>query len=174
MGQSKPITENRRMDESLFSMWRAVIAMGHADGVMHDNELAHFRHLFNELDKGFALTPEQRDRLTADLAAPQDMKELVAKITDVEQRCLLVGFAQIVAHIDGELHPKEKEVLLFLLSEVPETPHSLEISEAIRRDIASQMAQRAADMVSEQGVRGCALAYALNALLNRLSMGVRL
>jgi uncharacterized tellurite resistance protein B-like protein len=169
MGQSKPYTTGRPLNDSLFSMWRCVIAVAHADGIMHETEIAHFRQLFKDLDRSFKLTPAQRGQLEDDLKTAPPVESLLAKITDDEQRLLLVNFAHVVAHVDGELHPNEAALLAVLDRAVPVTQETLRIRDEIRRDIAQQMAQRAADAVSGDA-RGCALTYALNALLHRLGI----
>jgi uncharacterized tellurite resistance protein B-like protein len=170
MGQSQPYSSNRVLNESLFAMWRCVLAVAHVDGIMHELELAHFEKIFGTLNVAFAITPAQMDGFRQDLKAPQDIATLLPQVTDTEQRCLLVSFAHIVAHVDGELHPNEATVLALLDKSVPETSETAKIREEIRRDIVRQMAQHAGDQMSEEGARSCTLTYALNALLHRLGI----
>ena len=170
MGQTKPYTGNRPLNDSLFSMWRCVITIAHADGHVHAEELAHFDRIFKYLAAGFTVTPEQQDRFNADLKQAQELGSLLPRVTDPEQRCLLVSFAHIVAHVDGELHPNEAALLALLDKAVPETAETAKIREDIRRDIVAQMAQHAGDQLSEEGARSCTLTYALNALLHRLGI----
>jgi uncharacterized tellurite resistance protein B-like protein len=170
MGQSKPITGDRVLNDSLFSMWRCVIAVAHVDGLMHEKELAHFEKMFKHLEAGFAVTKEQHDCFAEDLKKAQEMGKLLPRVTDPEQRCLLVNFAHVVAHVDGELHPNEAALLAMLDKAVPETAETIKIRDEIRRDIVRQMAQHAGDQMSEEGARSCTLTYALNALLHRLGI----
>jgi uncharacterized tellurite resistance protein B-like protein len=170
MGQTQPYTGNRTLNDSLFAMWRCVISVAHADGLIHAEELAHFDKIFRYLASAFAVTPEQQERFAADLKQSQELGSLLPRVTDPEQRCLLVSFSHIVAHVDGELHPNEAALLALLNKAVPETPETVQIREDIRRDIVRQMAQHAGDQLSEEGARSCTLTYALNALLHRLGI----
>ena len=170
MGQSQPYTGNRVLNDSLFAMWRCAIAVAHADGLLHEKELAHFEKMFEILSAGFAVTAAQRAQFAEDLKHPQNIGTLLPGVTDAEQRCLLVNFAHIVAHVDGELHPAEAAVLALLDKAVPESAETAKIREDIRRDIVRQMAQHAGDQMSEEGARSCTLTYALNALLHRLGI----
>jgi tellurite resistance protein len=170
MGQTQPYTSGRPLGDSLFAMWRCVIAVAHADGLVHEEELAHFAKIFGYLGTAFAVTPEQRERFEADLKQAQELGSLLPRVTDAEQRCLLVNFAHVVAHVDGELHPNEAALLTVLDKAVPETPETAKIRDDIRRDIVKQMAQHAGDQMSEEGARSCTLTYALNALLHRLGI----
>lgn len=170
MGQTQPYTANRALNDSLFSMWRCVISVAHADGLVHAEELAHFDRIFKFLADGFTVTPEQRARFADDLKEAQDLGSLLPRVSDPEQRCLLVSFAHIVAHVDGELHPNEAALLDLLDKAVPETAETVKIREDIRRDIVRQMAQHAGDQLSEEGARSCTLNYALYALLHRLGI----
>lgn len=170
MGQSQPYTNNRTLDESLFAMWRCVVAVAHADGILHEKEKTHFEKLFGVLGSAFNMTPAQITQLAQDLTQPQDIAALLPAVTDAEQRCLLVNFAHVVAHVDGELHPEEEKLLVLLNKSVPETAETGRIRDEIRRDIVRQMAQHAGDSLTEEGARSCTLTYALNALLHRLGI----
>ena len=170
MGQSQPYTNNRPLNDSLFAMWRCVVAVAHADGILHDKEEAHFQKLFADLGGAIDIPPAQAAQLIADLKQPQDIASLLPTVTDAEQRCLLVNFAHVVAHVDGELHPEEAKLLALLDKNVPQTQDTDRIRDEIRRDIVRQMAQHAGDALSEEGARSCTLTYALNALLHRLGI----
>lgn len=92
---------------SQFYMWRCIVAIAHADGVVKAEERRYLQRIFNNM----ALTEEQKAAFAADLDAPQDIASLLSHINEPEWRGQLIYFAGLLARADGVLDPSE-EVLL--------------------------------------------------------------
>ena len=99
--------EQDHVSNSKLYMLRCLIAMAHADGVFCDLERAYIASMMNHLP----LTEEQRSILESDLDTPQEIGDLFRHINDPRFRGQVVYFARIMAYKDGELHPKEEELL---------------------------------------------------------------
>lgn len=92
---------------SKFYMLRCIVAIAHADGVVCDEEHAYIAALMNRLP----LTIEQRSRLEKDFDEPQRIEELFRYINDPKFRSQVLYFCRLMAYKDGNLHPKEEEML---------------------------------------------------------------
>ncbi len=102
-------------DQSIVSnsklyMLRCLIAMAHADGVFCDLEREYITTMMDRLP----LKPEQRSTLENDFITPQDVGDLFRHINDPRFRGQVVYFARLMAFKDGNLHPKEQELLEYL------------------------------------------------------------
>jgi uncharacterized membrane protein YebE (DUF533 family) len=159
----KPFTD------SMFSMWRAVIAVAHADGVIHEKERSLFDKVFTSIAQRYDLTDEQRAVFEEDLIARKDIDSLVAGVTEPECKAMLLFFAQIVASIDGVLAYDEAAMVGQLHGKFGLAPDTVDRVAEIRRAIADQMAQRRADM-AKGGTPRNPILYALDALLLRLGV----
>jgi uncharacterized tellurite resistance protein B-like protein len=172
MGSVVPLKSLRPTSPSLIALWRCIIAVAHADGIIHEKEQAHFDRVFSSMTRAYDVSAAQLKTFADDLKTPQAIDGLLPGITDLEMRCLLANFAHAVAHVDGELHPEEKEILAKIDATVPSSPEAQKIRDAIQGDIARQMAQHAGDMQDEDGARACTLTYAIDALLERLGIAI--
>lgn len=157
------------VSESLFYMWRCIIVMAHADGVVHEKEREFFDKVFANMARAYALTPAQQEVFASDLKVAQNIDELLPHVKDPEFRGLLLYFSQVVAWIDGNLSPDESELLRKLHGAFGKAPETGELMQKIRADIADQMFKRKADLQSKQLERN-PLFYALDALLMRLGI----
>lgn len=125
----------KTLSTGMFYMWRCIVAIGHADGRLGKEELDHFEKLFDNLLRYFDMTQEQRDTFADDLYTVQDVDDLFRHINDPEARDMLVGFAEELAWIDGELDPGEEAVLERLRLKNPERYDRKKLLEDIRSDI---------------------------------------
>lgn len=168
---SKPSTQPGIMpvSDSFFSMWRCIIVMAHADGVIHEKEREFFEKVFANMGRVYALTPEHLKIFDGDLKKAQDIDTLMPRITDPECRSLLLYFSQVVAWIDGNLSPDESGLLKKLHTAFGKAPETGEMMAKIRQDIADQMFKRKADLKQKHLERN-PLFYALDALLLRLGI----
>jgi tellurite resistance protein len=157
------------VSDSLFHMWRCIIVMAHADGVVHEKEKEFFDKVFENMKRAYALTPAQLAIFDNDLKNAQDIDTLLPQVTDPEYRSLLLYFSQVVAWIDGNLSPDESNLLRKLHAAFGKQAETGEVMQRIRADIADQMFKRKADLQAKQLERN-PLFYALDALLMRLGI----
>lgn len=125
----------KSLSTSAFYMWRCLVALAHADGKLQKEELDYFEKVFDNLPRYYALTQAQRDAFANDLYTPQDIDALFSHINDPEARAVLIGFAEDLALIDGNLHPNEKDILQKLHLKNPRAYDTEELLGDIRRDI---------------------------------------
>lgn len=161
--QRQPFTD------SMFNMWRCVIAVGHADGVIHEKERELFEKVLRSLAATYELTEEQMATFSRDLSERQDVFGMLPAVTAPECRALLLFFSQIVASIDGTLAYDEATLVGRLHGKIGSSPDTRDRVAEIRRDIADQMSKRRADAGTAAASRN-PIYYALDALLLRLGM----
>ncbi len=159
----------RPITDSMFNMWRAIIVMAHADGVIHEKEQEFFDKVFANMARSYDLTPAHMDTFAKDLKVAQPIEALLPKITDPELRSLLLYFSQVVAWIDGHLSPDESELLKKLHNAFGKGAEMGEVMARIRQEMADQMFKRRTDLQSQRPDRN-PLFYALDALLIRLGI----
>jgi uncharacterized membrane protein YebE (DUF533 family) len=92
-------------------MWRCIITMAHADGLIHQDERAHLTKVFDAMRQRAGLSQENYILLISDLSAPQDPIEMLTHINDPAYRGQVIYFARLLAYKDGHLHPSEEELL---------------------------------------------------------------
>lgn len=96
-----PLTESR------FYMWRAVVAMVHADGVVTPHELAFVNDYIREID----LSPSQLEIIRDDLHVTQDIYEMFVHITDRQDKIDFFSLARALSWCDGDFDRQEKEII---------------------------------------------------------------
>lgn len=126
---------NKPIGHNLFTMWRCVIAMAHADGVMHPEESSYLSHVFSKLH----LTDEQKRIFAADIKAPQDLMGLFAEINEPVYRAMVYDFARLMAYKDGILSPSEEALLQRLRAELLPEGRLEEIRSEVRESVAMEM-----------------------------------
>ncbi|MEZ0223451.1 MAG: TerB family tellurite resistance protein [Alphaproteobacteria bacterium] len=168
---SKPSAQPglKPVSDSFFHMWRCIIVMAHADGVIHEKEQEFFDKVFTNMARVYALTPEHLEAFAGDLKKARDIDTLMHKVKEPECRSLLLYFSQVVAWIDGHLSPDESDLLKKLHAAFGKAPETGEVMARIRQDIADQMFKRKADLEQKHLERN-PLFYALDALLLRLGV----
>lgn len=170
MSQTSPQAALKPVSESLFYMWRCVICMAHADGVVHAQERAFFDRIFAHMGKTYDLTSEHLETFAQDLETQQDIEELQAHMTDPECKSLLIFFSQIVACSDGKLDFEEAALIGRLDGAFGAQPDTEETIAEIRNDIAERM--KLYREAGHQKPDRPAVHYALDALLLRLGIDV--
>ena len=95
------------VSESRFNMWRAVIAMIHADKVVRPHEV----HFIMEKTKDLDLSDERRAILAEDILTPRDIGPLFRAIDNSRDREDFFHLAQSVCWEDGELDAREIAML---------------------------------------------------------------
>lgn len=92
---------------SKFYMWRAVVAMAHADGIVTPHELEFLQTSL----QGVALSNGQMELLKKDIKYPQDIHVMFSQITDATDRREFFKLARILSWSDGDFDAQEKKIL---------------------------------------------------------------
>lgn len=95
------------LTESRFYMWRAIVAMVHADGVVTPHELAFVNDFISEIE----LSSSQLEILRDDLEVVQDIYEMFVQITDKQDQIDFFSLARALSWCDGDFDQQEKEIL---------------------------------------------------------------
>lgn len=95
------------VSESRFNMWRAVIAMIHADKVVRPHEV----HFIMERTKDLDLSEERRAILAEDILTPRAIGPLFRAIDNPKDREDFFHLAHSVCWEDGELDAREVAML---------------------------------------------------------------
>lgn len=88
-------------------MWRAVIAMIHADHVVKPHEI----NFILEHTRALPMSAEQRSMLKADLSSPVSMDESFSAITSPIDREDFFHLARAIAWADGHFDDRERALL---------------------------------------------------------------
>lgn len=95
------------MNDSRFAMWRAVVAMVHADGIVTPHEVS----FVNEQVKDLNLSKEQLKQLSDDFKEPQDIANLFSQIkTDIDKRDFF-ALARALSWCDGDFADQEAHII---------------------------------------------------------------
>jgi len=159
--QKKPVSD------SMFNMWRCIIMVAHADGVIHEKESEFFEKIFASMAKVYALTEAHHLTWQQDLETAQNIDALLPKVTDPEFKSMLLYFSQVVAWVDGNLSPDESALLKKLHNSLMPNAPTEKIMAEIRADIANKVMTR---KETEKTLQRNPLFFALDALLIRMGV----
>src|SRR5262249_18345525 len=95
---------------SQLHIWRVLIALAHADGLVQEKEKNWLSHCLLRLN----LTDEQKQILRSDFQNPQDYKFMFKQISELRDYVHLQHMANILINLDGVVTEKEKEIMTFL------------------------------------------------------------
>lgn len=98
---------NQSISDSQFYMWRAVIAMVHADGVVTPHETAFIQDAIKDL----GLSEGQLGVMSNDLKTPQDSYEMFSRISDVQDKKKYFSLARAIGWSDGDLDKQERLII---------------------------------------------------------------
>lgn len=96
-----------KLTDSRLAMWRAVVALAHADGVVMPKE-AEFGALY--MDRAGA-SDEQREILRQDLYHPRDPGEMFAQISESSDKADFFEFARALLWCDGDVSAQEEAIV---------------------------------------------------------------
>lgn len=94
------------ISESRFNMWRAVVALVHADNEVTQEE----RDLVENYIRNISFSEEQKSVLREDLEHSQDIGEIFSLITAKEDQAEFFDFARVVSMADGTIDQQEEEI----------------------------------------------------------------
>ena len=97
----------KELNESRFQMWRAVVAMAHADGVVTMHELS----FINDYLKDINLSPKQREIIGEDLREAQNINVLFSQVTEHEDQVDFFALARALSWSDGDFDSQEKKII---------------------------------------------------------------
>jgi len=135
----------KALNDSLFNMWRCVICIAHADGIVQPEERSYLEKTIAALARTHGMSPTQKVTLMGDLETPQNLADLLPKVTESQYRGLLIHFGNIMAHADGIVTEDEERLLDML--------HAQQMSdieaEKLRADIQRDMEEHRAELKEE-------------------------
>jgi uncharacterized membrane protein YebE (DUF533 family) len=85
-------------------MWRGTICAANIDNKITSEELQWLKDRF----KNLSFDNEQKKQILMDLESPPQIDEIIPHITVPADRSMLLHFAKIIFHKDGELDLNEK------------------------------------------------------------------
>jgi uncharacterized membrane protein YebE (DUF533 family) len=142
-----PVSPDKKdLSDSLFYMWRCVIAIAHADGSIPQQERNYLDTVIGNLERIYGLTPEQDKILDADLREPQNVSSLLPHVTAPEDRASLIYFGDLVAHADGIVTPNEHDILQKLHDDQMKTIDVEKLRKEIESDLAANRKDRAQEL----------------------------
>mgnify|MGYP005690871471 CR=1 FL=1 len=97
----------QELPDRRFYMWRAVLAMIHADGVVTPHEVS----FVNEQVRDVGFSQAQLYILSQDFKIPQDGYMMFAKITEEEDQYDFFVLARAVSWCDGDFARQEEHIL---------------------------------------------------------------
>lgn len=120
-------------------MWRCIITMAHADGLIHEAERTHLTTIFDNMRSRAGLSQENYILLISDLSSPQDPLEMLKHINEPQYRSQVVYFARLLAYKDGHLHPTEEELLKKLHASVTDGLNMDEIKKEVEKNLSQEL-----------------------------------
>lgn len=140
-------------------MWRAIIAIAHADGRIDLGEEAWFLRLIQHLKLRCQLTQAQENILRQDLAEPPGVTDMLRQINEPAMRANVIHYAGIVAHLDGLRRPSQEAIIRRLRADQMDALDLDMLHEEARHVIDTEMAQHdiAVDEIRATGPLGILL-----------------
>jgi tellurite resistance protein len=160
------IVVGQPLSESAFYMWRCIVAVAHADGMVQDQELEYLNQVFAGMEKDSALTAEQRQTLGEDLVTPQNIGTLLPHVTDHADHQHLVYTAALMAEANGELDPGEEEIIKRVAAGEMSDADLKQLLEDIRKTLADRAMKEALARAYAERPRG--LRAIVRMVLNRI------
>lgn len=99
--------EQQEMAESRFYMWRAVFAMAHVDGHVSPEEV----EFASQYLENASFSEQQKQILRDDLVKPQDVGELLSRVTALPDQADFFQFSHMLAWKDGDYSWSEQNVM---------------------------------------------------------------
>ncbi len=127
------------LSTSRYNMWRAIITMAHADGLVQDEERVYLNRIITNMRTRGYVDDEQEAQLKADIESPQNPADFLRFINDPKYRSQLVTFARILAYKDGNLHPSEEDLLNKLHAWVMDGIDLEQIRASVQENLAQEM-----------------------------------
>jgi hypothetical protein len=134
------------LSHSMFMMWRCIVAIAHADGLMHAEERSYLEKVFAGIARQYDVSADQKNALQADLVKAQNVFDLLPQINDPMFRGQLIYFGGLLARKDGILHPNEDQILKKLHADHMSSLDMDAIRAETKRVVGNQMFQHEMEM----------------------------
>ena len=121
----------QELNNSRFHMWRAVVAIAHADGVVTPHEL----FFINEYLKDITLSDEQREVIGQGLRNAQDIAHIFGQITEHQDQVDFFALARALSWSDGDFDAQEKKIIKRLEKQMLENYSVVEESRALCEEV---------------------------------------
>jgi uncharacterized membrane protein YebE (DUF533 family) len=145
-------------------MWRCVVTMAHADGLIHETERTHLTNIFDKMREKAGLAQEDYILLISDLSSPQDPLEMLKHINEPQYRAQVVYFARLLAYKDGHMHPTEQELLDKLHAGVTDGLNMDEIRREVQNNVGQDLTLHQVEIDSQRPDEGVGLYRLIDAL----------
>jgi uncharacterized membrane protein YebE (DUF533 family) len=159
--------------KSQFYMWRAVIAIAHADGEVQAEERAYLERILGNLDRVYGLSAEQKKTFAEDMEHPPKIEDMVKQIDEPQYRGMLITLGETIVWADGVVTEDEEAVLRKLRAEfLPEndaTRLKLEMKYGASARRAELAAEKAAGKLPDDADRS-PIMRGLGRLLDKLGI----
>lgn len=129
-----------------FLMWRCIISMAHADGIVCDAEREYLDKIFDKM----GLNDDQRKQLEKDIEENVDITGLLPQINDPAYRSQIVYFARLLAAKDGHICPDEKELLEKLHAQTSGRLNIEDIKKQVQENINDEMIRHDIEMAKNR------------------------
>ncbi|MAZ76579.1 MAG: hypothetical protein CMH31_04670 [Micavibrio sp.] len=103
----------RAMNASRFAMWRAVIAMVHADDIVTPHEVSFVNNQVKDLE----FSDNQLKQMSDDFKTPQDVYAMFAQIETKQDKRDFFMLARALSWCDGNLAEQEAHIIAVLESQ---------------------------------------------------------
>lgn len=124
------------VSDSRLNMWRAVIALAHADHKLTDEEI----QFIGKKIKGGKMSADQQEILLSDLQSPAELENVLPKVSEPSDRAMLVYYGRLLVWSDGE-YAIQEEKLLNMMNDNALSKVNLEEAFADARAMAEQHAE---------------------------------
>ena len=94
------------VSESKFNMWRACVAIIHADGKVDPAE----QKWFNERIDFGGFSEEQRSALKEDMQTGVSFSDVIGKVTEKKDRAFLLSQVRVISNLDHDFSDVEKNI----------------------------------------------------------------
>lgn len=123
----------QELSESRFYMWRGVVAIAHADGVVTPHEVS----FINDYIRDVNCSKEQLDIIGQDLREPQSICDMFSHIEDAQDKIDFFALARALSWCDGDYAAQEEFIIEHLEKEnlIAENKALLEESRDILNEV---------------------------------------
>lgn len=142
------LSSKKELSESLFYMWRCVIAIAWADGTVQEQERAYLVNVIANLDRVYGLTDDQKKIFDEDLKTAQKLSDLLPHVRQLEDRASVIYFGDVLAWADGDFTVDEEDVLKKLHDDQMSKIDVDKLRAEIGTDLSKRRDQRAQEMKS--------------------------
>ncbi|MCB0390698.1 MAG: hypothetical protein KDD58_05390 [Bdellovibrionales bacterium] len=131
----------KEINDSQFNMWRAIVALVHADGHKHSDEDRFLKETFAKLP----FSDQQLEILSEDMSQVKKVDDFYPQISDPGDRSQFIYFARLLFWSDGDFHHQEEAILQSFRQQTLDKANLQEVMksvDAIAEDFAKQENER--------------------------------